>query len=226
MKLTDRDRHLLRDLLYSQVLSRDQIIELGFFTSVSRANTRLRGLVSSGLIRRLDTPYYTQSLYTLTRKAAQLLPVSGTKLLAGRGESVRFLEHCLAVTNVRLALTAKSKGTWKFEQELWRSVDGHSIRPDGLLLARTPVFIEVDLGHVSLPKFREKLIGYRALAQSGRCHQLFGFSSFNLLTTTTGPLRSRHLMNQLPANPGFDLITQIFDELQLATFPSPGMDLP
>ena len=118
----------------------------------------------------------------------------------------------MAITRVRIALQT-FETTWKFEQELWRNVDGHQVRPDGLLLARCPVFIEVDLGNVSLPKFREKLLAYRALAHSEQCSRLYGFPSFNLLTVTTGSLRSRHLTSQLPANAGFGFIAQTLKEL-------------
>lgn len=207
MRVTERDRELIRDIALSHVLSRDQIVSL-YFGSITRANTRLRGLVGLGLLKRLETPFFSQSLYVIARKGQDLLDNKLCKLVSSRKASPRYLEHALTVTDARIALTAKSQGKWLFEQQLWRTVSRYEVRPDGLLLTRTPVFVEVDLGHVSLPKFREKLLGYSALAHSGRCAELYGFSKFNLLAITTGCLRSLHLSRQVPRDAGFDFIAQ------------------
>lgn len=216
MRLTCRDHELLRDMAFSHALSRDQMIALGYFQSITRVNTRIRQLAGIGLVRRLDTPFFSQSLYGVAPKAAELLDARLSRLIAARDASPRFLRHALTATDVRIALTRRSNAAWRFEQQLWRKVDEYEVRPDGLLEAAIPVFIEIDLGHVSLPKFKSKLLGYRALALSGQCASLYGFSDFRLLAVTTGRLRSRHLSRQMPADPGFEFLVQTYAELGLA----------
>lgn len=94
------------------------------------------------------------------------------------------------------------------------------IKPDGLLLPSSlPIFIEVDLGHVSPAKFKEKLLGYSVLAHSGQCSHLYGFPAFRLLVITTGPRRSRTLTSLLPVNPGFELLCQTFEQAGVAPIP-------
>lgn len=217
MRVTARDVRLVRDLALSHVLSRDQIIELGYFDSVTRVNTRLRELVRLDLVRHLDTPFFSQRLYAAGCKAGDVVGGRIANLISSRSPSPRFLQHALATTNVRIALMRKSpEGLWRFEQQLWRKLSGSTpteIRPDGLFLAKHPIFVEVDMGHVAPAKFKEKLLGYRALAHSGQCRSLYGFDSFNLLVVTTGSLRSRRLHHLLPANPGFAFLAQTFSEV-------------
>lgn len=216
MRLTRRDISVLRDLALSHVLSRDQLIALGYFGSVTRVNTRLRDLTSQGFVKRLDTPFYGQSLYMASKAASEAIGERVGPLLLGRAASPRFIQHALNTTNVRIALTVRSEGTWKFEQQLWRKVGKHEVRPDGLLMAKAPIFIEVDMGHVSISKFKEKITAYRALALSGDCAKLYGFDSFRVLTITTGELRARHLRRALIEGSGFEFLTQTFSDIRVA----------
>jgi hypothetical protein len=223
VRVTERDIRLVRDLALSHVLSRDQILALGYFSSVTRANTRLRELAKIGLVRRLETPFFCQSLYAATKCAGEVVGPQVARLLKVRAPSPRFVQHALAVTEVRLVLRRLAEGEWRFEQQLWRSLEGspkREIRPDGLYLASHASFVEVDLGHVSLSKFREKLLSYRALAHSGACRNLYRFDSFRVLVVTTGPLRSRHLRRQLPPDPGFELLMRTFSDLGAALISS------
>lgn len=213
MKLTARDHAVLRDLAYSHVLSRDHLLSLGYFSSVTRANTRLRALRAEGLVRTLDTPFFAQSLHAVGRKAAVLFPTELARLVQNRAPSPRFLRHALAVTDVRTALTKRSGAGWKFEQELWRKVDGEEVRPDGLVLSPVPVFVEVDLGHVSSGKFASKLASYRTLAASTACQRLYGFPRFRLLVVTTGRSRADRLTRLFPPDAGFDLLVETFQSI-------------
>lgn len=219
MKLTPRDRELIRDVGLSHVLSRDLTIRLGYFGSVTRANTRLRQLGNEGLVKRLDTAFFSQGLYTVGPLAHELFEPALARLVRARAGSPRFLLHALATGEVRAELTRRSGASWRFEQELWRKLpgpEGGEVRPDGLVTAGVPVFVEVDLGNASLPKVRAKLDAYRSLARSGLCRDLYGFEDFNLLVVTTGNLRSRHISRQLPDDPGFGFMTQTFKDLGLA----------
>ncbi|MEP0765920.1 MAG: replication-relaxation family protein [Fimbriimonadia bacterium] len=214
--MTKRDIMLLRELALSHVLCRDHFLELGYFNSITRANTRLRELKRLELLRRLETPFFGQSLYMATKRAAEVVDARISSLIAGRTSSPRFVQHALSVTNVRIALQRKSSAAWRFEQQLWRKIQGSKgleLRPDGLLMASLPIFVEVDMGRASAPRFKEKLTGYQALARSGQCQSLYGFSQFRVLVVTTGPLRSRHLRRLQPSDAGFELLVQTFDEV-------------
>jgi len=197
----------------SQLLSRDQILGLHYFGSVTRANTRLRSLIELGLVDRLETPFFNQSLYVSTRRAMEVVGEKISPLIGARVGSPRFVQHALTVTNTRIALMTKSGGDWRFEQQLWRKFDRFETRPDGLLIASQPTFVEVDMGHVSPAKFKAKLRAYEALARSEACQDLYGFSSFRLLTVTTGSLRARHLRHLTQSGCGFESRVQTFAEL-------------
>ena len=219
MRLTRRDVRLVGDIALSHVMSRDQILALGYFGSVTRANTRLRALGELSLICRLEPPFFGQGLYVAGSSASEIVAGRIARLVGGRAPSPRFIQHALSVTNVRLAFGRKGPGEWRFEQQLWRKLDGPNpmeVRPDGLFMATTPIFVEADMGHVAPSKFKEKLSSYRILAHSGQCHSLYGFAQFRVLTVTTGNLRARHLRRLLPPDPGFDLMVQTFEEVGVA----------
>ena len=220
MKLTDRDIRLVKDIALSHVMSRDQILELGYFTSVTRVNTRLRELARLSLVRRLDTPFFGQSLYMAGRNAQEISGGRIAQLLDKRTSSPRFVQHALSVTNVRIALIKKGAGEWRFEQQLKMAFTADrrfEIRPDGLFMAtKLPLFIEVDLGHVNPAKFKEKLLAYRSFVHSGNCEAIYCSQTFRLLTITTGTARSRNLRQLLPPNPGFEFLVQTFEELGIS----------
>lgn len=218
MKLTRRDIAVLSDLVLSHVLSRDQLIELGYFGSVCRTNTRMKSLVAEGFAKRLSTPFFGQGLYLAAKGSCEIVGDRVSTLLASRSGSPRFIQHALATTETRIALIKKSGGEWRFEQQLWRQVGRHEVRPDGLLLASTPTFVEVDMGHVAPSKFKAKLTGYQVLAMEGTCQALYGFPTFRLLTVTTGDLRARHLRH-LVSELDFEHRVQTFSDLGVAQTP-------
>lgn len=219
LKVTRRDVRFLRDLALSHALTRDQIISLGYFGSVTRANARLRRLVKAGLIHRLATPFYLQSIYSVTKLVVNIVGERIAPLVRGRAVSPRFLQHALTVTEVRLAVTKALDGNWFFEQQLWRTLNrgsGKAVRPDGLVLGVTATFVEVDLGHVAPSKFREKLLAYQELALTEQCMGLYGFDCFSLMTITTGKTRAHHLNRLTPRDAGFDHKVVTFAEIGVA----------
>ncbi len=220
MRLTKRDGLLLEDLAHSHVLSRDQILELGYFSSITRVNTRLRDLQKHRFVNVLDTPFFGQRLYQCGKQARDVVSVRTARLIVPRQVSPRFLQHALATTNVRIALRRRGEAQWRFEQELWRKVSGVEIRPDGLFLGQSAIFVEVDMGHVAPAKFREKLLAYGVLSGSGQCKTLFGFSDFRVLTVTTGSLRARHLRRLHSNDAGFPFLVQTFEEVGAAPISS------
>jgi hypothetical protein len=219
VRITKRDVTILRDMALAHALTRDQLIRLGYFGSVTRANTRLRELMAVGLVRRLSTPFFHQSIYCVTKQASEVVGERISPLVRGRSASPRFLQHALMVTESRLALTETQGGTWYFEQQLWRKLSdgsGREVRPDGLVLSSVASLVEVDLGHVAPTKFREKLLAYQELALTGQCADLYGFDRFSLLTLTTGKTRARHLNRLTPSDAGFDHQVLTFADIGVA----------
>lgn len=216
MKLTHRDKALIDDLALSHVLSRDQMLELGYFGSITRVNTRLRELVQEGFVLPLDIPFFSQRLYACGKGATDVVSSRVSRLISARSASPRFIQHALAITNVRIGLQKRGMAEWWAEQELWRKLGGVEIRPDGLAKLQVPIFIEVDMGHVSPAKFQAKLLAYAALATSGECKSLYDFSDFRVLTVTTGPVRAKRLRRLLPLDPGFSHLVQTFEEVGAA----------
>lgn len=214
IRLTKRDVLLVRDVALSHLLSRDQVIQMGYFTSITRANSRLRELVRAKFLTALTTPFHAQTLYCAGPLASEIAGERVAPLLANRVGSPRFVIHAMAVSNIRISLLAKGGRAWRFEQQLWRTLGEHQIRPDGMVLTSTiPMFVECDLGHASTANFKQKLNGYQALSQGTHCAELFGVPSFRLLVVTTGPRRARTLRSLLPSNARFDYLVQTFAEL-------------
>jgi len=218
MRLTDRDIRLVRDLVLSHAMCRDQVIELGYFGSVTRANTRLRELRESGLAKAIDTPFLGQAVYTAGPKSQKVVGERLAGLAASRSGTPRFLRHAISVTNVRIAMLAKGSVAWRFEQQA-RAKFLHGgrdweVRPDGIAVRRDGIVaVEVDLGHVDPAKFREKLLSYDAFAASGGCRNHWGSETFSLVVVTTGPLRAARLARQLPDNCGFAFACKPADQI-------------
>lgn len=196
MIITDRDIRLVKDIALSHVLSRDQIIRLGYFSSISRCNRRLATLAQAQVIAVYTTPFHTQHLYIPGSNAYRVVGERIAALLTGRTGSPRYLQHALAVTDARIALSASEPTKWKFEQQVWDDFTwggvGHQVRPDGLIIGGgRPTFVEVDLGHVAPSKFAKKLRSYQAYLDSGAFQVSYGSSEFTLLAVTTTRSRAK-----------------------------------
>lgn len=221
MRLTARDQRLAKDIALSHVLSRDQILALGYFTSVTRANTRLRELRAEGIVRCIETPFFAQSLYSVGSNAEILLGDRIARIVAGRTGSPRFIQHALCITNVRLALLSKGASGWRFEQQI-RCQFRHGgkdweVRPDGLAVFPSGLFaVEVDLGHVAPSKFEEKLKAFDAFVTSGECSRHWKQPTFTLLTVTTGQLRASRLTSLVPKNCSFRFECRPFEKLGIS----------
>ncbi len=220
MRLTTRDLQLIKDVALSHVLSRDQIIELGYFATVTRVNTRLRELSKEGLVQRLATPFFNQGLYSVGSKATPILGLRIAPLVAGRTGSPRFIQHALCVTNARLGLLKRGTTAWKFEQQLWSQFDFRGktweVRPDGLAITpKGPIAVEVDLGHVAPAKFAHKLRAYEAFAASGQAAKQWGHASFKVLVIASGKLRAARLSKLFQPTPNIDFRCVSFNDFGL-----------
>lgn len=206
MRLTGRDVKLVRDVALSHLLGRDQIIGLGYFGSVTRANARLRGLAARGILRVLSTPYHGQFLYAPGRKAGEIVGEPVAALLRARNPTPQFVQHALTVTDVRISLRSKGFAAWRFEQQVRHGFDYRGraldVRPDGLAVSGSRfVFVEVDLGHTCREKWKLRFDGYRALGASGEFEAAFGGEAFEVLVVTTGWRRARQLSAIAGAQP-------------------------
>jgi hypothetical protein len=220
VKLTPRDERLIRDIALSHVLSRDQVIRLGYFTSVTRLNTRLRELRSGGLVSVLDTPFFDQHLYVAGKNAPRVVGEHIASLLSHRAATPRFLQHALAVTESRTALLEGGGTGWRFEAQLRHSFlwSGRTweIRPDGLVRRDgLMTLLEVDMGHVDPGKFGKKLKGYEAFIESGELARVWGEHRLAILTLTTGALRRTRLARRVPSDTPVCFSFLTFDDLRI-----------
>lgn len=220
MKITERDMRMVRDIALSHVLSRDQILALGYFSSVTRVNTRLRNLIALGLVQRLETPFFGQSLYCASPKSSDFLGERVGALVAGRTGSPRYILHSLMVTEVRLEMMRRGLKAWRFEQQLWKSFEfngqTYQIKPDGLaILPDKQVLVEVDLGHTSPKKYADKLRGFDAFVASGLCKSSWQVDTLRVLTLTTGERRCKTLKSLTPKNARFMHFVQTFENFNV-----------
>lgn len=218
VRVVSRDIRLLTDISLSHVLSRDQILEAGYYSSVTRLNTRLRGLAEIGLVRRIQTPFFNQGLYVAGARAKECLDRKVSSLIVNRAASPRFLLHALTTTNVRLALGKRGATGWRFEQQLWAALawkgKSFEVRPDGMsLFPSRAVAVEVDMGNVALGKLRTKLDGYSDFIESGACRKQWGFDSIRLLVATTTAARAEQILALPTEKPAFDFLCVPFETL-------------
>lgn len=204
MRLTQRDTRLVKDVALSHVLARDHVLRLGYFTSISRANRRLRILVENGYLRIHPTPFFSQSLYWVGPSSRQVVGTHIETMLRGRVGSPRFIQHSLAICEVRLALADRGGEEWRFEGQLWRQFRYGTrrleIRPDGFILLKgKPTLIEVDLGTVSLAKFKEKITAYSLFAMQRQAATFLHEKGIRILVITTSENRAKNLSGSCTA---------------------------
>jgi len=230
LQLQRRDIRLIAEIFLNRAMRRSQIIDLGFFGSVGRANARLLRLTRAGLLRRVRLPIETngqQFVYRAGTGAARILAedlqTDEAAVLRRLGQiSPLCLAHTLRIVDVRLAIqravTARGLTIAKWLPELlcrheyetrtgsgaWRA---QVLKPDAYVEISAggrswPHFVEVDLGHVSASRFVEKLQGYGRYLSSGIFEESYGASAFDVLVVTTGEGRGEHLGRLDGVSPG------------------------
>lgn len=220
MKLTDRDLKLIRDVALSHLLSRDQATTL-YFGSTARANARLRLLACEDFLKVLRTPFHTQHLYAAGPRAREVVGDRIASIISWRSPSPQFVQHALAVTDVRAAFIAAGCTSWRFEpqvrQEFVWQRSRYEVKPDGFLVRDSiPTFLEIDLGHVGPPKFIRKLQAYRAFELSGEFARTYHAPKFKMLAVTIGEHRRTRLL-EAAMSVGFDISCLTFAELGVRT---------
>lgn len=224
IRLEERDLKLLCDVFLHRLMSRGQIEKL-YFSSTARCNVRLRQLFDHELLSRYYlplAPYGAQCMYTLGKAGIVLVSrrlewePDEVARQTKRHKTPQFLEHTLAINEIRLALREALQnspdwklGRWISEIECRHEYDLRTLggqwqreifKPDGFVRLRhrftnqtASFFLEVDMGHTSSTKFAEKLESHTRYGQSGLFREMFGEERFQTLVITTGPRRAKNL---------------------------------
>lgn len=178
LRLTLRDRKVIGEVARYGAISRCQLMELGFFGSISRANRRLRLLVDGKFLRRTFVatgPQQNSTIYVLGPIGAEIaaedcsFDPSEMKRHGLRSPERMYLEHHLGVVSLRLTATRVTtdlrlvrfvaEPDCRHEYEV--VVRGKSIKrlmkPDAFAVfdqgnSLLSVFIEYDRGNTSLPQ--------------------------------------------------------------------------
>lgn len=202
MRLTDRDRAVLRDVFLQRAVTRKQLMRLGHFGSITSASERLRALFDHGFLERfaIATNLATAELvYTVGPKAiAELVSSLGVdrnevKRCISSGAPLA-LAHTVAVTDVRIAFTTDQPNgmtvEWLSEVQVRHEfvVDRtrHVLKPDGALIFdlgdRPHIgFLEVDRGNVSQPQFERSCDVYRTYFDLNLHKEAYGAHSASLI---------------------------------------------
>lgn len=252
IRLTQRDNELLTALAEYRLLTTSQIRKL-FFRSLHRTRKRLFKLWQHKLVDRLFRPISlgerpSDVIYALAPLGARML--SRRKGFAEEAMpearhvkkfSSLFLDHTLAVNDVRIALTLaiRHKSDWQFRD--WR--EGKSIAEevmfidpmDGPAQIRLPLMadgsfcirqgdrtqrclVEVDLGTTTLRKIRRKLLGYSFFALKGIDQNRGGKSAFLVLWVASSRGRLRSLLSAAETIPSQRITSEIFRFTTLDNF--------
>jgi len=229
MQLMERDRLLLNDLALHHLMTRVQITSLGYFPSASRASARLVKLQRAGLIRQVQpSPFIVskEHLYVVAKGAMSVLDSRIARLLVARSFTPRFIDHALATVNLRCTLLRLGLEAWWAEPQIRHTYEVRigsrsrveDFRPDGLaLIDGLYIFVEVDRGNTSLPRFIAKLSSYSAYLDRVLFAQTYPAEAFTLLVSATGHLRKRHLLAALPKSLRFPVFVTTESEVKQAT---------
>lgn len=226
MRIERRDRQIIGDVFLSRVLRRDDLIRLGYFTSIPRCNSRLLALKQEGLLKArslvsgvaLRAPIYQCSARGVRIAADELgIPAAEAIEIHRAGASDTVLRHALRCSEIRIRLVQdlREPGPVQFldwSHELlchheFVTASGRSVtvKPDGLVVVAAHgkekhIFVEADLGNAALPKFQQSVARYQQYLSSGAFCEAYGPSTFTVLVVTTDERRLAHMrqLGQVP----------------------------
>jgi hypothetical protein len=228
--LTERDRRVVQLLSRFRLLSRDQIMALAPFGSLTRANTRLAALLQARLLSRKLLPVYpgkgsAQALYFLGRESGGVLPIEAKCLSQQLRQASRWdlrqVAHVIAANQCvadALEATAKSGMVtvqgFRTESELRQMFSDRRLVPDGWFAwtesgKRFNCFFEVDLHHEGLREWRTKVLRYVEYAESGMHQERFGFRAFRVCVLAKSMSRLENLRRIAETAGGLFLFGQI-----------------
>ena len=230
MQLMSRDVRVVRSVHQYRFLRQDQIRAL-CFSSKWTAQYRLVRLYQHRYLDRIFSAVPVgrgKTIYCLDGRGADLLAaelgVDREKLdwkRKGNRVGGQFLEHTLAVNQVRIALdlacrkTGSQIGEWADERDLKKAhtreqelvhvvgVRGNRQRvaviADGYFVLRSGdrkahFFLEVDRATIANKRWMQKIRAYNAYYRTGKYSRRYKTGSLRVLTVTTGEKRLANLM--------------------------------
>lgn len=226
MILTERDKRIVEAVYQCRVLRQDQIHNLFFGASKAASQRRLALLYHHGFLTRVfltvrASYLLSPALYMLDRRGAELLRSElGYDDIAWTSKSHEvgqpFLEHTLAINDVRVAVTiaCRTHGyallEWRSEADLKGDFDRVPIQPrngskqlvslipDSFFALHTPkgkapFFLEVDRGTETTVRFQDKIRAYQAYVQTGAYEKRYGYKSVRVLTVAFSQKRLESL---------------------------------
>lgn len=219
MELTERDKEIVRAVHEYRVLRQSQITRLFFHTGQAASRVLQRLYHHGYLDRRLLPVVYGKSptLYVVDRRGVELLRTAfGLEEIvwypSNKDLKLEFLEHTLAINDVRIAITKAACGpefelrTWRNETELKADYDRVIIRqlsgkvrdvsliPDSYFVLKTPfgmahLFLELDRGTMSTDRFATKILAYQQYQKSGAYTKRYNARSMRVITVTSSEKR-------------------------------------
>ena len=217
--ITARDKEILARIAEYRILTTEQLHRL-CFPSLSRARKRLLQLLRHGYLKRTVKPVRmgegsSMFLYSLTKKAMNLLPANATNLKAK--PSIVLNEHELGINYFRVCLQLSirelediSLRSWKQGKELLMK----AVEKDKGTLKRIPIipdayfaleqdnkvfhfFLEIDRGTTDLKRIALKCRGYLNIWNDKIAHTQMGLRSFRVLYVTSSEKRMENMLEQL-----------------------------
>ncbi len=225
MYLTARDKEIIIAVYRHRLLRRDQIDRL-FFTQISACNRRLFLLYHHGYLDRIFKPVSfgsSQAVYALDKNGADLiaqeLGIERSKINWKRKNNnveLLFLEHTLAISEfyVNLVLSLRKQPDIKllFWQRESKEINDRvpdpsgkrkylTVSPDAFFGIKRPegksyFFIEVDMGTMSVQRYKRKIIAYRQYWKNEKYREAYGFRSFRVITVTNSNKRLKNLQEE------------------------------
>ncbi|MBI1280107.1 MAG: hypothetical protein GC179_18405 [Anaerolineaceae bacterium] len=226
MVLTERDKRIVEAVYQCRILRQDQIHTLFFGASKAASQRRLALLYHHGFLNRVfltvrASYMLSPALYMLDRRGAELLrsdlgydDITWSSKSQNVGQP--FLEHTLAINDVRVAVTVACRThgyalfDWRSEADLKGDYDrviiqernggkqSVSLIPDSFFVVQTtkgkaPFFLEVDRGTETTGRFQDKIRAYQAYIQSGAYEKRYGYKSVRVLTVAFSQKRLENL---------------------------------
>ncbi len=242
-RVTKRDRQIISTVALHGAASRAQVMALGHFSSVSRANRRLRLLCGAKFLRRTyiaTGPYLTEAIYVLGPAGASIaveecdLDPTEMKRQGQRVPERMYLEHHLLGLSVRLLAARVGGGVqlvhFLSEPECRHEYEVKSnrrlIKPDAYALFERagklhPTFIEVDRGHVSLSQMSGVFTRYRDYLTDGAFTDAYELNGpFTVAVVTTSGLRRIDHLRRLAGRKSLVVKFTTYRELQAQGFSS------
>lgn len=229
MRLTERDKRIIENVYLYRFLTRDQIRLLNFENaSITACQRRLSLLYHNQYLSAIQKPIpsgygSSKRVYCLSKRGIEAIAfmhdgLDPRKIKWSRKQNkveMYFLEHTLAINDVRVAFTVSARRLdftleWIPESEL-KALKEKVDDPDnpGKSLAVTPdsyiilegeskrafFFLEADRATESSRRWKDKIRGYIEYVRSGKYQERYKTDVLRVLTVTTTKERLENLFS-------------------------------